>query len=155
MWKSCSFNTTLDGEIIFPAIELAQDDSVTQIRFKSTFKETVWDKSVWYLSPEKEDSSNRQNALINSEFKAKLDADKITCAVSVPFIGKATNTNYARATGSYTYLGLADSGLFCDSQLSINDFYTQKMTSPDYNCSVSNYPNWDPKWFSPLCRPWF
>ena len=69
------------------------------------------------------------------------------------------HTNYARTFAFGSYLGMAETGLFCNQPLMTSAIMDQPMSSPDYVCNATDtpidYPNWDPKWFSPVCRPWY
>ena len=75
------------------------------------------------------------------------------------FLGIALDTLYARSLSARSYLGLEELGMFCNSPLQINSYYSKAMKDPDYSCNSSelpfNYPNWKSKDYSPLCRPWF
>ena len=81
------------------------------------------------------------------------------CAAAVPFFGTSLHTNYAKTISSGSFIGLADSGMFCNSPFAINFFYDEAISDPDYSCPAGDiplkYPNWDSKWFSPVCRTWF
>lgn len=77
----------------------------------------------------------------------------------MPFFGKSLQTKYANTISAGAYLGLAQSTMFCDSPLTINSFYHESMSDSDYDCPLSElpitYPNWDSKWYSTHCRPWY
>ena len=60
---------------------------------------------------------------------------------------------------SGAFLGLKDSGIFCNLPLNLTPFVYEELQDPDYVCPVEEFPfeykNWDNKWYSPLCRPWY
>mmetsp|Transcript_44007 Transcript_44007/g.58388 ORF Transcript_44007/g.58388 Transcript_44007/m.58388 type:complete len:119 (+) Transcript_44007:674-1030(+) len=114
---------------------------------------------AWYFTPEPESGLNRQTALSNSKFAEKYEEDKRICADAVPFMGKTLSTDYARTISTGSYMGMNNTGLFCNSPMSIPTFFGAPMISEDYKCEASKLPfelsEWNPKWFSPICRPWF
>ena len=76
----------------------------------------------------------------------------------MPHLGKTLSTPYANSMSAGAYLGLAGSGVFCNVPFSINAFSYEPMGA-GYDCPVEALPHnweaWNPKWFSPICRPWF
>ena len=69
------------------------------------------------------------------------------------------HTRYSNSIDSGSYLGLAESSIFCNSPLALNKFFSNEVSDADYSCPVSDlpfeYPNWKDKWYSPICRPWY
>ena len=80
--------------------------------------------------------------------------------MSVPFTSEAglnagfTNTQYA---GSY--IGMADSAVLCSHPNERFDFFNESLDLTDYKCFEEDLPieppEWDEKWYSPVCRDWF
>ena len=75
-------------------------------------------------------------------------------------MGEALTTGYSRAFGSFAYLGLASSGMWCQHPSKFETFYIEELKSlEDYRCSVESlpfeYPGWNEKWYNVACREWF
>ena len=79
------------------------------------------------------------------------------CAQSIPFLGPSLLGEQYYSSGAY--LAFKDSGLFCDTPLKVEDFFHAEIDSQDYSCPVSEMPfeydDWNPKWYSHLCRSWY
>ena len=47
----------------------------------------------------------------------------------------------------------------CDSPADFSGYFYHEMSSKSYHCPASelpfSYPDWNPKWYSPLCRGWY
>jgi len=53
-----------------------------------------------------------------------------------------------------TYFGLKD-GFHCLGPMSNGESFNKPQTDKDYNCTRPNIPNWQSKWYSPVCRTWY
>ena len=67
--------------------------------------------------------------------------------------------NALRGEDSKTYVGLEDSGSMCEHAAKFSSYFARPLKSESYQCPASmlpfEYPNWNPKWYSPLCRGWY
>ena len=58
-----------------------------------------------------------------------------------------------------TYVGLADSGGMCGHGAKYSAYFNKPLRSQSYQCPAStlpfDYPDWNPKWYNPLCRGWY
>ena len=74
-------------------------------------------------------------------------------------MGETLSTEYSRTVSSGSYIGTANTGVFCNSPLAIPNFFSQPMEQDTYQCEAEQLPytpvDWNPKYYSPLCRPWF
>ena len=56
-------------------------------------------------------------------------------------------------------MGLENSAMMCSVPLSDEDFFSEPISVDDYSCPQSSlpleYPNWNEKWYSPVCREWY
>ena len=56
------------------------------------------------------------------------------------------------------YFGMKDSAILCTMQ-DLYSYMTEPMNSPTYTCPAANipydYPAWNDKFLSPVCRDWF
>ena len=89
-----------------------------------------------------------------------FDENKLTCAQSVPFAGEVLRPDYAKVFGSQAFMGLEDAALWCQSPYHIEaKIFESLSTDPDYSCPIEkmpfDYTDWDPKWFSHVCREWY
>ena len=54
---------------------------------------------------------------------------------------------------------MEDTGVMCSTPLQEESHFSNPMNDDDYICPAESlpldYPNWDEKWYSPLCRGWF
>ena len=155
---NCNF-ATVDGRRVVPFIEPLGDNEVIPVRYQDALDSVVWDESTWYVAPEQTSSHKWQDALKDTTFASAVKESKETCAAAVPFFGSTLHTNYANTISSGSFMGLQDSAMFCNSPFSVNFFYDRPSGDPEYVCPESalphSFPGWDPKWFSPVCRPWF
>ena len=113
--------------------------------------EPVWNQSTWYISPSPPD-----------EFLAikNVARDADICGMTVPFTSEAAlGVSYTKLSEPGSFIGMADSAVFCSHPIKYFDFYTSIMTDKDYNCPKEELPitppNWNEKWYSPVCRDWF
>ena len=83
----------------------------------------------------------------------------MTCAQSLPFFGDALNSDYANAIGSQSYIGFADTTLFCHLPFKVGPHTRGEMSDATYSCPAENLPfqydGWNEKWLSIACRTWF
>ena len=82
------------------------------------------------------------------------------CSQSIPFIGSSLQGSSFFSSGAF--LGFKDTGMFCNTPFTMNEFFHQTMEADtNYACFADEYPfpydSWDPngKWYSPLCRGWY
>ena len=79
--------------------------------------------------------------------------------MSVPFMGWALSTGYSRPKGSHVYFGMNNSGIMCANPMRLVSYNFQPINSDTFNCPETDlaltFPEWNSKWYSPLCRPWF
>lgn len=58
-------------------------------------------------------------------------------------------------------MGVKSTGMICEVPTLSFDFYNKdkEWSTAEYDCDFSelpfNYPGWDRKWYSPICRDWF
>ena len=54
---------------------------------------------------------------------------------------------------------MVDSGVLCTHPVNYNSYYTGPTSIADYTCEEAELPisppEWDSKWYSPVCRDWF
>ena len=54
---------------------------------------------------------------------------------------------------------MANSAILCTHPVNYNSYYNESMTNKDYQCEEEDLPismpDWDSKWYSPVCRNWF
>ena len=77
-----------------------------------------------------------------------------------PLVPKsATTTGYVNPIDYGVYAGFADSAILCAHPLQFWSTSISAMTSESYDCPESllpiEYPNWNPKYYSPVCRDWY
>ena len=80
--------------------------------------------------------------------------------MSNPFMNEENvNAGYSNPKNIGSYIGLADSALLCVRPAESFDYYKNAMEQSDYSCPASeipfSYPEWNEKWYSPVCRDWF
>ena len=102
------------------------------IRNQDSIDEKIWDVSAWYIVPESSDSPSFQKLTQNSEFVKHFEDNKLTCAQALPFISQPLHSDYAKAIASGTYIGLKDTGMFCNSPFGVTDFITEGLASDEY-----------------------
>ena len=158
--QECVFDCTINGREVFPLIEPdGVRKSVYELRYKDDPDEPAWDLATWYVAPEPESSPSWQQSLKNQEFKRKFEHNVQTCAQAVPLVGEALATDYAEVFSAGSYLGLSDTGMFCNVPFSTHAFYDNPVDSAEYSCPASElgflFAGWDEKWFSTKCRPWY
>ena len=77
----------------------------------------------------------------------------------MPFIGEANNLDYAKPIGFQSFMSFADTTLLCQSPFKIGQYTRGEETDVEYSCPAENIPfqydNWNPKWYSTVCRNWF
>ena len=99
--------------------------------------------------------------MANQEQAEKFRTDLKLCALASPFIGLSlSDINRQDYTfGTSSYVGLEQVGIWCAAPLITLEFHWNLLDNPEYDCPVSelphNFPNWNNKMFSPLCRPWY
>ena len=165
LYALCDFNCKVkdNTRIVVPIYDDAkgepENDEVIKLHDRRDINTTVWDVITWYFSPEPERSPNLSTAKQDRDFARDFQDNKRLCADAVPFIGQALSTQYARMISSGAYIGFADTGLFCNSPLALPAFFDKPMADEDYHCPVEkmpvDLPDWNRKFYSPLCRPWF
>ena len=116
-----------------------------------TINEPIWNKSTWYISP---------SPPIDYSAIKDVNRDIDFCGMTVPFTSEAAlNANYTKLSEPGSFIGMADSAVLCAHPIKYFDFYTQSEDNTDYNCLGSDLPitipNWEEKWYSPVCRDWF
>lgn len=165
--KTCDFRCPLsDGRASVIDIRIDSDVDV-KISLQEELVRGSADQSdtsisrlnAWYLSPESRDSINWQRFMHNKQNVKKLQVDQQVCAYSAPLIGKSMTSIFVGNFASFSYLGLAQSGIFCSAPVQVSKFHYSPQNNVDYSCPVEDlthdYPNWHRKWYSPLCRPWY
>ena len=80
--------------------------------------------------------------------------------MTVPFTTEAgLNAGYAKIQDEGSFIGMANSAILCTHPVNYNAYYNSSMTNNDYLCEEEdlpiNPPDWDSKWYSPVCRSWF
>ena len=81
------------------------------------------------------------------------------CAMTIPYQGEVLQSPYSNSFSFKGYAGFEESAIFCNVPLEFVGFYVTPMTDESYQCPVSalpfEYPNWNEKFYSPLCRVWY
>ena len=79
---------------------------------------------------------------------------------------ESVNAEYTNNSIRGSYIGMKDSAIFCNNPMDDVSFYYDEVQNSGYTCPLvklpfeesgdeNSYPNWDDKWYSPICRPWF
>ena len=110
------------------------------------------------MTPELTSAPGWKSLLQDKEFVGKSSEARKVCAQSIPFLGASLQGDEYFETGAY--LGMRETGLFCNTPLLVNEFFHSAMDSnPEYSCPASEFPyeyeGWNPKWYSHFCRGWY
>ena len=113
----------------------------------------------WYLFPESTTSASWQKFYKNQTKVNMLEQDLKFCAYFAPLAGEALSELFQASFYQENYMAVANSGLMCKTPPRIEDLMYKEMQSQDYFCPVNetaiNFPDWNPKYYSVLCRPWY
>ena len=135
-----------------------ENESIVGVRYQDSPEKDIWDHQAWFVVPQNTDEPAWKKLVDeDSDFNDKTKQARSVCAQSIPFLGPTLQGEQYYSSGAY--LAFKDTGLFCDTPLKVEDFFHTPIDSPDYSCPVSEMPfeydDWNPKWYSHLCRSWY
>lgn len=115
--------------------------------------------AAWYIAPQSTDHPDFQQ-FVRADNNRDLISEGIDlCALSIPLQGKVLSAPYTNSFSFKGYMAFENTALFCNVPLEFAGFYVAPMTDKDYQCPAAElpleYPNWNEKFYSPVCRGWY
>ena len=136
------------NRIAVDAYELGVSLNATSIEQQRTYDHS---NVAAYISPEPLPPQVEDNP----EYQEGLKV----CSLSYLFQNYGFNQDYVNLAGPRSFIGMADSGIFCNGPARLSPIFIRPLNISSYECPASSlpisYPDWNEKWYSPLCRGWY
>lgn len=114
----------VNDKAVFPYIEDVEEaqGSAIEVRYQSAINEVNWDVISVYILPEPQTAPAFKRLLADEDYAKKFDEGSLLCAQAVPVVGKGLSSVYEETFAAGSYLGLDQTGIFCNSPLSLSSF---------------------------------
>ena len=102
--------------------------------YKKQPGQLIFDASNVYVTAEGLESEDFYKALSIGDQRRIFQADQEICALANPFMGEALSTGYSKPRGSFAYMGMENSGIFCSNPVITSKYQYKPSDKDDYFC---------------------